>query len=137
MRVSFPLLIALVVSCATAKAPTPEPSNDAPGYLGFSFAYYPLEEGREASWLFVQHVQPDGPAQTAGLQPQMVITAIDGQRLAFTDDLDLLNRLAKIRPHDAVRFTLGGQHEGKVLTIVATEMPPEAFRRWKANFEGQ
>jgi S1-C subfamily serine protease len=124
------LLCTLLLSCATA-APSPEPSNDAPGYLGFSFAYYPPEDGK-AGWLLVQHIHPDGPAESAGLQPQMVVTAINGRALDFTEDLDLLNLLGAIRPLDRVRLTLGGQ---KQLTIVAAEMPPEALRRWRANFE--
>ena len=136
MKVASVLLALVALSCTSGSPHAPPASDDAPGYVGFSFAYY-SPEGDSGGWLLVRHVAPDGPAALTGLQPQMVITAIDGKRLAFTDDLDLLHRLAKIRPHDAVRFTLGGQHEGKVLTIVASEMPPEAFRRWKANFEGQ
>ena len=130
MKLALPLLCALLLSCATTK-------SDAPGYLGFSFAYYPPENGRDTGWLLVQHIHPDGPAQSAGLQPQMVITAIDGHPLAFTEDLDLLKRFSAIRPHDRVRLTLGGQNAGHELTLVATEMPPEALRRWKANFEEQ
>lgn len=128
MKLWLSLLCALVVSCATAPAP------DTPGYLGFSFAYYPPEEGRDAGWLLVRHIHPDGPAEATGLQPQTVITAINGRALRFTEDLDLLHLLSTIRPHDRVRLTLGGQHQGKQLTLVAAEMPPEALRRWKANF---
>lgn len=132
MKTALALLCALLFSCATAAPPAPV--NDAPGYLGFSFAYYPPEDGK-AGWLLVQHIHPDGPAEAAGLQAQMVITAIDGRALDFTEDLDLLHLLGGIRPRDRVRLTLGGQNAPKQLTVLATEMPPEALRRWKANFE--
>ena len=129
MKFFLSLLCALLVSCATAH------DASTPGYLGFSFAYYPPEEGNDVGWLLVQHIHPDGPAEATGLTPQTVITAINGRALDFTEDLDLLHLLSTIRPRDRVRLTLGGQHQGKQLTLVAAEMPPEALRRWKANFE--
>lgn len=137
MKALFVAITVLLVSCATAPppAPPPAPANDAPGYLGFSFEYRP-PEGGESGWVLVKHIHPDSPALAAGLEPQMVITAINGRALDFTEDLDLIRLIGTIRPRDRVRLALGGQHSGRELTVVAAEMSPEALRRWRANFEG-
>lgn len=136
------LATALIFSgCAVAPRPAPsagvvpDTSPQPPGYLGFGFTYHkpdPAQTG--GGWLMVRHVPDDGPAYRAGLQPQSVITAINGRPLDFPDDSGMLTILEAIRPGDVVRLTLGG-HDPRELTLVAAELPPDKLRIWKANFE--
>ncbi|HKR65133.1 MAG TPA: PDZ domain-containing protein [Thermoanaerobaculia bacterium] len=126
------IICVLMLHCATATPPqTPQP----PGYLGFMFSYYPPTNDEQRGWLLIQHVVDDSPAASAGLQPQMVVVAFNDRPLDYVEDAGVLNLLNAIRPGDRVRMTLGGQHAGEQLTLTATVMPPDAVRRWRANFE--
>lgn len=135
-------LVLAVAACSSGPAPSPQspptPSAEAPqppGYLGLGLTYHePDPQEGSTGWLMVRYVPEDGPAFRAGLEPQMVITAIDGRPLTFPDDASMLLWVKSIRPGQSIRLTLGG-HEPRELTLVAAEMPPDKLRIWKANFE--
>jgi serine protease Do len=59
--------------------------------------------------VLVQQVQPDGPADKAGLKPGDIVTTIDGR--AVKDGDDLVNDIAARRPGSTVR--LGYIRDGK------------------------
>lgn len=137
---TFVVLVLLLAACTTAApppatAPAAEPAPQPPGYLGFAFTYHkPDPATQSAGWLLVRHVPDDGPAHRAGLQPQAVITAINGRALDFPDDSGILNILRALRPGDVIRLRIGG-HDTREVTLVAAEMPPDKLRIWKSNFE--
>ena len=135
MKRCIAMLCALTLHCATAAPPPASGIAQPPGYLGFMFSYYPPTGAGESGWLMIQHVVEDSPASSAGLEPQMVIVAVNDRPLDYAEDAGVLNLLNAIRPGDRIRVALGGQNAGKLLTIVAAVMPPDAVRRWRANFE--
>ncbi len=66
----------------------------------------------------VKDVWPGGPAETAGLRPKDVITAIDGRNVAIHDGPDILNQIwLDSRPGDVVQLTLSRPGELGPLTI--------------------
>ncbi|HEX8411334.1 MAG TPA: PDZ domain-containing protein [Thermoanaerobaculia bacterium] len=139
---SLPIVFVLFLAACAAAPPSAPPAPvvaDAmpqpPGYLGFGFSYHKPDAAQSrGGWLMVRHVPDDGPAYRAGLTPQTVITAIDGQPLTFPDDLAMLEWLKTIRPGQSIRLTIAGENP-RELTLVAAELPPDKLRIWKANFE--
>ena len=132
---TLPLLLALVLACR-ATAPPPSPQEERlPGYLGLAFTYHkPDPQKGKHGWLMVRHVIENGPAYRAGLQPQTVITAINGTPLDYPDDTGVLEFFRTIRPGEKVRLTLASP-EAKDLVVVASEMPSDMVAVWKKNFE--
>ncbi|HZP06546.1 MAG TPA: trypsin-like peptidase domain-containing protein [Terracidiphilus sp.] len=59
--------------------------------------------------VLVQEVQPNGPADKAGLKPGDIITSIDGRNIKDGDDL--VNEIASRKPGSAIR--LGYVRDGK------------------------
>jgi serine protease Do len=59
--------------------------------------------------VLVQQVQPNGPADKAGMKPGDIITTIDGRSIKDGDDL--VNEIASRRPGSSIR--LGFMREGK------------------------
>lgn len=136
------LMICLLLLVACTAAPPPQPASVAataepspPGYLGLGVTYHKPDPAQSRSgWLMVRHVPDDGPAFRAGLTPQTVITAIDGQPITFPDDAAMLEWLKTLRPGQSIRLTIAGENP-RELTLVAAELPPDKLRIWKANFE--
>lgn len=128
----------LIAGCSGTResaVDTPQTMPPPPGYLGLGITYHKPEpaQGR-GGWLMVMHVPDDGPAYRAGLAPQTVITAIDGQPLAFPDDAGMLEWLKTVRPGQSIRLTIAGENAREIV-LVAAELPPDKLSIWKANFE--
>ncbi|MGA8042830.1 MAG: trypsin-like peptidase domain-containing protein [Terracidiphilus sp.] len=66
--------------------------------------------------VLVQQVQPDGPADKAGLKPGDIITTIDGR--AIKDGDDLVNEIASRRPGSTAR--IGYARDGKQMDTTVT-----------------
>ncbi len=75
-----------------------------PGLSGAVNRIYGFKNG-----VLVQQVQPNGPADKAGLKPGDIITTIDGRQIKDGDDL--VNEIASRRPGSSIR--LGFLREGK------------------------
>jgi S1-C subfamily serine protease len=69
------------------------------------------------SGIVVGAVMPGSPADTAGIQPRDVITAIDGQQL--TDESSLAQTLSQHKPGESVTLTVerGGQQQDVSVTL--------------------
>jgi serine protease Do len=67
--------------------------------------------------VLVQQVQPNGPADKAGLKPGDIITTIDGRSIKDGDDL--VNEIASRRPGSSIRlgFMRDGKPEDATVTI--------------------
>jgi len=75
-----------------------------PGLSGAVNRVYGFKNG-----VLVQQVQPNGPADKAGLKPGDIITTIDGRQIKDGDDL--VNEIASRRPGSSIR--LGFIRDGK------------------------
>jgi S1-C subfamily serine protease len=136
------LMICVLLLVACTSVPPPQPASvpakaepSPPGYLGLGVSYHkPDPSQSRGGWLMVRHVPDDGPAFRAGLTPQTVITAIDGQPVTFPDDAAMLEWLKTLRPGQSIRLTVAGENPREVV-LVAAELPPDKLRIWKANFE--
>jgi putative serine protease PepD len=66
---------------------------------------------------FIADVVPSGPAAQGGLQPNDVVTAIDGQKVSSFEDL--LGYIAYHKPGDAVTLTVtrGGKQQDLKITL--------------------
>lgn len=86
---SMPCRAALLLTIlASLTAATPGPS---PGWLALGYTYNSSGTARApVIWLFVRDVPPGGPAARAGVRPHDVITAINGRRIAFKNDIESL-----------------------------------------------
>jgi serine protease Do len=69
------------------------------------------------SGVLVQEVQPEGPADKAGLKPGDIITTIDGR--AIKDGEDLVNEIASRKPGSTIRlgFLRDGKSDDTTVTI--------------------
>ena len=67
--------------------------------------------------VLVQQVQPNGPADKAGLKPGDIITTIDGRQIKDGDDL--VNEIASRRPGSTIRlgFVRDGKPQDATVTI--------------------
>ncbi|HUX44882.1 MAG TPA: trypsin-like peptidase domain-containing protein [Terracidiphilus sp.] len=66
--------------------------------------------------VLVQEVQPDGPADKAGIKPGDILTTVDGRSIKDGDDL--VNEIASRRPGSTAR--LGYLRDGKPLNTTVT-----------------
>lgn len=66
--------------------------------------------------VLVQQVQPNGPADKAGLKPGDIITTLDGRQIKDGDDL--VNEIASRRPGSSIR--LGYLRDGKTADATVT-----------------
>jgi C-terminal processing protease CtpA/Prc len=110
-------------------ANTPPPKA---AWLGLG---YGLHRNSDGIWLRVIGVEPDGPAERAGLRAQDVITAIDGQPVTFRDHLDAMRFFMKLIPQQKVRFTVVRNSQRFVVTATTIPLPAQHYGRWIANLE--
>ncbi len=96
----------------------PESAEAQPPYLGLVAK---SENGREV----IKAVEMDSPAQTAGIDPDDELLAIDGLRVK-ADQLG--DRLKDYRPGDSVQFTVFHQDELLTRTVTLTEPRPIAYQ---------
>src|SRR6185369_8129024 len=114
------LLLALTLTCCATALPPPPQEEQLPGYLGLVINYHkPDPQKGSHGWLMVMHVPENGPAFRAGIQPQAVITAINGTPLDYPDDMGVLELFRTFRPGEKVRLTLASP-EAKELVVVAS-----------------
>jgi len=104
-----------------------------PGWLGFGYTVHRSPNDARITFLFVRQLVPGGPAARAGLHVQDVISAIDGRPVRFADASAALAFFQKVRPRQAIVFTVVQPKVSKSVRVVAAEMPPEQLRRWKEN----
>jgi S1-C subfamily serine protease len=70
--------------------------------------------------------QPGGPAERAGMRPQDIIVAVDGQKVGTIGDLR--RELFRRKPGDAVRVEVVRDGRRLVLTVVLTELRSSQIR---------
>lgn len=108
-------------------------AEEIPGWTGMGIT---RSKGEERSpWLHVRHVTEGGPAATAGIRAQDVITHIDGKPVTFKTDSDVLDYFGSLKPAQKVKFTVRRADGETVITVTAARMPPKMWERWKYNRE--
>lgn len=106
-------------------------AEEMPGWTGMG-----ITRGRgeaRSPWLHVRHVTAGGPAATAGIRAQDVITHIDGRPVTFRTDKDVLDYFGSLEPGQKVKFTVRRAAGEAVITVTAARMPPKMWERWKHN----
>lgn len=101
------------------------------GWLGIA-----VDDSLVTGRLVVVEVAPDGPAARAGVRPQDMLLAIDGNHLQTGDELAAA--LAAIAPGQTVRMAIGRDNSVEEISAHALARPPKALSRdWHSSAAGQ
>lgn len=119
------LLLVFLTAAATASPP---------GWIGLGYTYHRTDAAKPG-WLHVQRLAPGGPAQSAGLRPQDVITAIDGKPLRFATDAAVLAFFRQLRTNQQLTFTVVRQQKTLTIRVKAIAPPAEALPLLQKNDE--
>lgn len=123
----IPMLLILLAAPA-AKTP-----DAPPGWLGLGYVWSVDNTGQKV--LHVQRVVPGGPADTARVKTGDVITSIDGRRVDFGDELDLLLYLGDRKPADHVTFGIVREGRSRRIRVRLGVMPDSSLAAWKQNLD--
>jgi S1-C subfamily serine protease len=110
------------------------PASNRPGWFGLGFSYHP-PAGKNAGWMQVLTVTPNGPADLAGLKIRDVLVSIDGKPLEEREETQILTRLSLCKPGQKVTLGIlrGDRHLN--LILIPAPMSDLQWQRWQANFE--
>jgi S1-C subfamily serine protease len=92
------LLIVLAFSSVLASAGARKP------WLGMALLLRAAPSG--GKFLYVAHAPEEAPAYRAGIRPGDLITRIDGKRIAFHDDLEVIEFSTSLTVGKIVKFRL-------------------------------
>jgi S1-C subfamily serine protease len=108
----------------------------APGWLGIGYLYETSKETRPLrGWMYVQQLDPAGPAAKAGLRPRDLITHLDGRPFTAADDASIVRFLRNLRPGQKVKLSVRRGEATMQIWVVAARMTAEQERRWAKNFD--
>jgi len=103
------------------------------GYLGVR-GIYPIDEQTQKNLklktkqgALIQEIEPDTPADKAGLKPYDVIVEVDGNPVKNPSDLQF--KIADIPPGSKVSIKVIRKGEEKILTVKIAELEPEQEQR--------
>lgn len=119
-----------VVVLLAMLAASPEP---APGWMGMGYVW--SADGAGHKVLRVQRIAAGGPAAIARITPGDIITTIDGRRVDFGDELDLLLYLGDRNPGDRITFTVIREGRARKVQVKLQTMPAASRAAWKQNLE--
>ncbi|MEO8381821.1 MAG: PDZ domain-containing protein [Acidobacteriota bacterium] len=92
-------------------------------WLGMSLQ---LRQGPSGEKFIYVGVVPAGtPAARAGIVGGDVVTAINGKKIAFRDDLDVLEFVGSFKPGDTIRFQVVHAGKAKAIRVKVGELPRE------------
>jgi S1-C subfamily serine protease len=80
-------------------------------------------------FLFVAHAPEELPAYRAGVRRGDLITAINGKRVSFRDDLDVLEFTTGLRVGSTVTFHIVREGKERDLRVRVGELPREYEQR--------
>ena len=102
------------------------PAAAGTGWLGFA-----VDDTVVTGRLVVVEVSPDGPAAKAGVMPQDMLLAINGNHLQTGDELAAA--LAAIVPGQRVKMAVGRENRVEDVVAQASSRPPAAVARdWQS-----
>jgi len=129
-RLTRAVLLAIAVVLAAAATPQQQPA-----WIGMGFSYHRAATPGSSPWLYVQGVIPNGPAYQAGVRPQDVITAIDGNAIAFADFAQALGFFVDLAPGRELELSIVRQNRKLVMRVKAVPLPYKYRKVWEANRE--
>jgi S1-C subfamily serine protease len=103
---------------------------DRPGWLGLSFS---LHRSEKNAFLRLCAVAPRGPAARANLRKGDLITHINGQPLAFTDERAALLHFGKVKPQARLKLRVSRGTQAFDATVVAASMSDAQYRVHRLN----
>jgi membrane-associated protease RseP (regulator of RpoE activity) len=107
-----------------------QPAAAGSGWLGIA-----VDETVVTGRLVVVEVAPDGPAAKAGVRPQDMLLAINGNQLHNGDEMAAA--LAAIAPGQQVKMAVGRDNRVEDVVAQAAARPPEALSRdWQSAIAG-
>jgi len=105
----------------------------APGWLGLGYAW--STDGRSPKVLHVQRLAEGGPAAAAGVRVTDIITSMNGRRVDFGDELDLLLYLGDRKPGEYLRLGILRDSKVREIRVRLGTMPETSRVAWKSNLE--
>jgi S1-C subfamily serine protease len=119
----------LVVALLILTAVTTSASGAKKPWLGMALT---LRKGPDGNrFLYVAAVPAGTPAAKAGMAAGDVVTAINGRKISFRDDLDVMEFIGRSKPGDTIRLRVVRAGKAKDMRVRFGELPPEyedAFR---------
>jgi membrane-associated protease RseP (regulator of RpoE activity) len=107
-----------------------QPAAAGSGWLGIA-----VDDTVVTGRLVVVEVAPDGPAAKAGVRPQDMLLAINGNQLHNGDEMAAA--LAAISPGQQVKMAVGRDNRVEDVVAQASARPPEALSRdWQSAVAG-
>jgi membrane-associated protease RseP (regulator of RpoE activity) len=107
-----------------------QPAAAGSGWLGIA-----VDDTVVTGRLVVVEVAPDGPAAKAGVRPQDMLLAINGNQLHNGDEMAAA--LAAITPGQQVKMAVGRDNRVEDIVAQAAARPPEALSRdWQSAVAG-
>jgi C-terminal processing protease CtpA/Prc len=107
-------------------------ADTRPGWLGFGFT---LERTGTEQWLRIRTIAAGGPAEKAGLQRDDLVIEVDGKKPNYSDDLALLETLARVKPGQSLKLHVVRADKHLRVIVTAAEMSDERFQRWQLNMD--
>jgi S1-C subfamily serine protease len=92
------------VRLALSDLPKPSGQRLARALLGLEFEETEPGRRRYLKGLLIEHIQPDSPAEVAGLVPGLYLTRINDVEISTLDDVGLA--LENIRPRDTLQIVV-------------------------------
>lgn len=97
----------------------------ARGYLGVTIGTFSEEDAKDlgtpTGGVLIQSVEPNSPADKAGLERYDIIVKVNGKRVKKGDELSI--RIAELKPGDTVKLEIYRGKEKKVIPVTVTEAP--------------
>jgi S1-C subfamily serine protease len=119
--------VASPLSAAIDTGLAPQPAATGNGWLGIA-----VDDTVVTGRLVVVEVAPGGPADKAGVRPQDVLLAINGNQLQNGDELAAA--LAAIAPGQRVKMAVGRESRIEDVVALASVRPTEALSRdWQSS----
>lgn len=116
-------LTALLVLMAAASLFAADATAPRKPWLGMALT---LRQGPDgAKFLYVAVVPEGTPAAKAGMAAADVVTAINGKKITFRDDLDVMEFIASFKPGDTIRFHVVRSGKTKIVAVKAGALPRE------------
>lgn len=125
------LLAAIVFGVATAEAEPHQPI--ARPWLGMALAVRTSPAG--AKFLYVVQVGPGTPAFKAGMQAGDVITRLDGKKVEFRDELDVMEFVSRLKIGRKLKLTLTRAGNPMQKVVLVERLPPEYESAWQSSFD--
>jgi len=118
----------VVIAVAAASGAAPLAAKPPRPWLGMGAIVRGESEG--GRFLYVAHAPPDTPAHRSGLRPGDLVTAIDGRKIVFRDDLDMMEFTSRLRIGSTLKLRVVRAGKQRDLQLRVGTLPPAYEQRW-------